>query len=254
MKTAVYSARRYDQTLLMRANAQSGGGHELVFLQDRLDGDSAQLCSGCEAVAAFVNDDLGAPVLERLAAQGIRFVTTRSTGFNHIDIQAARRLGITVARVADYSPYSVAEFAVGLLLAVNRKIARASMRTREGNFELDGLMGFDLHGKTVGVIGTGSSGAPRGAVATAIEAINRARAADARVDRRPGVFAVDIPSGLDCDTGLAAGDCVRADATATFVARKIGFDAPGAGAFTGAVHVLDIGVPRRLLDEIAADG
>jgi NAD(P)H-hydrate epimerase len=91
-------------------------------------------------------------------------------------------------------------------------------------------------------------------VATAIEAINRARAADARVDRRPGVFAVDIPSGLDCDTGLAAGDCVRADATATFVARKIGFDAPGAGAFTGAVHVLDIGVPRRLLDEIAADG
>ena len=104
------------------------------------------------------------------------------------------------------------------------------------------------------LLGTGSSGAPRGAVATAIEAINRARAADARVDRRPGVFAVDIPSGLDCDTGLAAGDCVRADATATFVARKIGFDAPGAGAFTGAVHVLDIGVPRRLLDEIAADG
>ena len=104
------------------------------------------------------------------------------------------------------------------------------------------------------LLGTGSSGAPRGGIATAIEAINRTRAADARVDRRPGVFAVDIPSGLDCDTGLAAGDCVRADATATFVARKIGFDAPGAGAFTGAVHVLDIGVPRRLLDEIAADG
>jgi NAD(P)H-hydrate epimerase len=104
------------------------------------------------------------------------------------------------------------------------------------------------------LLGTGSSGAPRGPVATAIRAINRTRAADARVDRRPGVFAVDIPSGLDCDTGLAAGDCVRADATATFVARKIGFDAPDAAAFTGAVHVLDIGVPRRLLDEIAADG
>jgi NAD(P)H-hydrate epimerase len=104
------------------------------------------------------------------------------------------------------------------------------------------------------LLGTGAAGAPRGGIAAAIEAINRARAADARVDRRPGVFAVDIPSGLDCDTGLAAGDCVRADATATFVARKIGFDAPGAGAFTGAVHVLDIGVPRRLLDEIAADG
>ena len=156
MKTAVFSARRYDQTLLARANAR--GAHELMFLQDRLDANTAQLAAGCEAVAAFVNDDLGAPVLERLSALGVRFVTTRSTGFNHIDIQAARRLGLTVARVADYSPYSVAEFAVGLLQAVNRKIARASMRTREGNFELDGLMGFDLHGKTVGVIGTGKIG------------------------------------------------------------------------------------------------
>ena len=104
------------------------------------------------------------------------------------------------------------------------------------------------------LLGTGAVGAPRGGIATAIEAINRTRAANARVDQRPGVFAVDIPSGLDCDTGVAAGDCIRADATATFVARKIAFDAPGARAFTGAVHVLDIGVPRRLLDEIAADG
>ena len=99
------------------------------------------------------------------------------------------------------------------------------------------------------LLGTGASGAPRGPVATAIRAINLARDPHGS-DSRPGkIFAVDIPSGLDCDTGLAAGDCVRADATATFVARKIGFDAPGAGAFTGAIHVLDIGVPRRLLDE-----
>jgi NAD(P)H-hydrate epimerase len=104
------------------------------------------------------------------------------------------------------------------------------------------------------LLGTGSSGAPRGAVATAIRAINLARNPHGP-DSRPGkIFAVDLPSGLDCDTGLTAGDCVRADATATFVARKIGFDAPDAGAFTGAVHVIDIGVPRRLLDEIAADG
>lgn len=104
------------------------------------------------------------------------------------------------------------------------------------------------------LLGTGSSGAPRGAVAPAIRAINLGRDPHGS-DSRPGkIFAVDIPSGLDCDTGLAAGDCVRADVTATFVARKIGFDASGAGAFTGAVHVLDIGVPRRLLDEIAADG
>jgi len=97
-------------------------------------------------------------VLAILARQGTRLIATRSTGFNHIDAASAARCGIAVVRVADYSPHSVAEFAVGLLLAVNRKIARASVRTREGNFELDGLMGFDLHGKTVGVIGTGKIG------------------------------------------------------------------------------------------------
>ena len=99
------------------------------------------------------------------------------------------------------------------------------------------------------LLGTGSSGAPRGAVATAIRAINLARHPHGSDSRAGKIFAVDIPSGLDCDTGLAAGECLRADVTATFVARKIGFDAPGAGAFTGAIHVLDIGVPRRLLDE-----
>lgn len=109
MKTAVFSARRYDQVLFAQANAQAG--HELVFFQDRLTAETARLAAG-----------------------------------------------IAVVRVTDYSPHSVAEFTVGLLLAVNRKIARASARTRDGNFELDGLMGFDLHGKTVGVIGTGKIG------------------------------------------------------------------------------------------------
>jgi len=104
------------------------------------------------------------------------------------------------------------------------------------------------------LLGTGSSGAPRGAVATAIRAINLARGPHGPDSRPHKIFAVDIPSGLDCDTGLAAGECVRADATATFVARKIGFDAPGARAFTGAVHVLDIGVPRRLLDATGVEG
>ncbi len=104
------------------------------------------------------------------------------------------------------------------------------------------------------LLGTGSSGAPRGAVATAIRAINLARNPHGSDSRPRKIFAVDIPSGFDCDTGLAADECVRADVTASFVARKIGFDAPGSGAFTGAVHVLDIGVPRRLLDETDADG
>lgn len=156
MRTSVFSTRRYDQTLLTLANAD--GRHELRFLQDRLTLETAVLAKDCPAVCVFVNDTVDAAVLAVLAAQGTRLVATRSTGFNHIDVKAADALGITVVRVTDYSPYSVAEFAVGLLLAVNRKIARASTRTRDGNFELDGLMGFDLHGKTVGVVGTGKIG------------------------------------------------------------------------------------------------
>ncbi|AWL06833.1 2-hydroxyacid dehydrogenase [Massilia oculi] len=156
MKTAVFSARRYDKTMLGQAN--EAAGHELRFLEDRLSRETAMLARGCEAVCVFVNDTVDAEVLGILAGQGVRLVATRSTGYNHIDAHAARDLGIAVVRVTDYSPNSVAEFAVGLLLAVNRKIARASVRTREGNFDLDGLMGFDLHGKTVGVIGTGKIG------------------------------------------------------------------------------------------------
>lgn len=156
MKTAVFSARRYDKLMLAQANQEAG--HELLFFEERLTRQSAALAQGCPAVCVFVNDTVDADVLALLAGQGTRLVATRSTGYNQIDLAAAEKHGIAVVRVADYSPYSVAEFAVGLLLAVNRKIARASMRTREGNFELDGLMGFDLHGKTVGIIGTGKIG------------------------------------------------------------------------------------------------
>ena len=157
MKTAVFSARRYDKTLLARAN--EGAGHALRFFEDRLTRATAGLAEGCEAVCVFVNDCVDAEVLAILARQGTRLVATRSTGYNQIDVAAALQHGIAVVRVTDYSPHSVAEFAVGLLLGVNRKIARASARTRDGNFDLEGLMGFDLHGKTVGVIGTGKIGA-----------------------------------------------------------------------------------------------
>jgi len=156
MKIGVFSARRYDRTMLERANRTAG--HQLRFFEDRLDTESALLAAGCEAVCVFVNDAVDAGVIDVLARQGTRIVATRSTGFNQIDTAAAERHGIAVVRVTDYSPHSVAEFAVGLLLAVNRKIVRASVRTRDGNFDLDGLMGFDLHGKTVGVIGTGKIG------------------------------------------------------------------------------------------------
>ena len=156
MKTAVFSARRYDKTMLAKANQEAG--HELLFFEDRLTAATALLAQGCPAVSVFVNDTVDAEVLAILAKQGTRLIATRSTGYNQIDAAAAKHHGIAVVRVTDYSPHSVAEFAVGLLLAVNRKIARASVRTRDGNFDLDGLMGFDLHGKTVGVIGTGKIG------------------------------------------------------------------------------------------------
>ena len=156
MNVAVFSAKRYDRAMLAEANAAHG--HALTFQEARLEAGTVALAAGFPVVSIFVNDDLNAAVLAALAAGGTRLVATRSTGYNQIDLEAARRSGIRVVRVADYSPYSVAEFAVGLLLALNRRIHRAYERTRGGNFELDGLMGFDLHGRTVGVIGTGKIG------------------------------------------------------------------------------------------------
>jgi D-lactate dehydrogenase len=156
MKVAVFSARKYDRELFTHAN--TAHGHALSFFDVRLTADTAALAAGYPAVCVFVNDTVDAAALAVLHAGGTRLVATRSTGFNHIDLAAAKRFGMRVARVTDYSPHSVAEFAVGLLLAVNRKIHRAYNRTRDGNFELDGLMGFDLHGRTIGVIGTGKIG------------------------------------------------------------------------------------------------
>jgi D-lactate dehydrogenase len=156
MRVAVFSAKPYDVTSL--AAAGEGTGHELVFLEPRLSVATAPLAARCEAVCAFVNDDLGADVLRGLSAQGVRLVALRSAGFNHVDLGAAAQLGLTVARVPGYSPHAVAEHAVGLVLALNRKLHRAYNRVRENNFALAGLLGFDLHGRTVGVVGTGSIG------------------------------------------------------------------------------------------------
>ena len=156
MQVAVFSARPYDASSLGVANAAAG--HTLVFHESRLSADTAALAAGSTAVCAFVNDDLGAEVLTTLAAGGTRLLALRSAGFNHVDLVAAGQLGLTVARVPAYSPYAVAEHAVALLLTLNRKIHRAHARVREGNFSLVGLLGFDLHGTTVGVVGTGLIG------------------------------------------------------------------------------------------------
>ncbi|WP_372373518.1 2-hydroxyacid dehydrogenase [Vreelandella venusta] len=156
MRVAVFSAKPYDETFLTRANASNR--HELSFFDARLTVDTAPLAKGFEVVCAFVNDHLYADVLEQLHTSGIRLVALRSAGFNHVDLAAAERLGITVVRVPAYSPHAVAEHAVALVLSLNRMTYRAYNRVREGNFSLDGLLGFDLHGKTVGVIGTGQIG------------------------------------------------------------------------------------------------
>ena len=156
MRVAMFSAKSYERTLLDELNA--GHQHELVYFDTRLGPGTVSLAAGFPVVSVVVNDVVDRDVLKQLAAGGTKLVATRSTGFNHIDLGAARELGVKVVRVVDYSPNSVAEFTVGLLLALNRKIPRAYNRTREGNFELDGLMGFDLVGRTVAVIGTGKIG------------------------------------------------------------------------------------------------
>ena len=157
MKVAVFSSKPYDQTFLAAANAQHG--HELHFFESHLTSQTTVLAAGFSAVCVFINDFLNAEALAVLAQQGTRLVALRSAGFNHVDIAAAEKLGLTVVRVPAYSPHAVAEHTVALILTLNRKTHRAYARVREGNFSLDGLLGFDLHGRTVGIVGTGKIGA-----------------------------------------------------------------------------------------------
>ncbi|MCU1677779.1 MAG: D-isomer specific 2-hydroxyacid dehydrogenase, NAD-binding protein [Frankiales bacterium] len=156
MKTAVFSAKPYDIESL---DAAADGRHDFTYLDVHLGADTARLADGFPAVCAFVNDTLDAEVLAQLATGGTRLVALRATGFNNVDVEAARAVGITVTRVPAYSPYAVAEHALTLLLSLNRHIPRASSRVRDGNFSLGGLLGFDVHGKTIGVVGTGRIGA-----------------------------------------------------------------------------------------------
>jgi D-lactate dehydrogenase len=155
MNVLVYSSRPYDEQFLKQANQ---GKHQLHFTEARLEEQTAMLAKGFEAVCCFVSDRVDAQALQHLKERGTRLVALRATGFNNVDLEAAERLGITVMRVSNYSPNSVAEFAVGMVLTMNRKIHRAHQRVREGNFRLDALLGFDLNGKTVGVVGTGRIG------------------------------------------------------------------------------------------------
>jgi D-lactate dehydrogenase len=156
MRVTVFSAKPYDMRAL--AEAAEGKALALRFLPVRLAPETAPLAEGAEAVCAFVNDHLDAETLGALARAGVRLVAMRCAGTNNVDLAAAEAAGIAVARVPAYSPHAVAEHTVALILSLNRKIHRAWARVREGNFELEGLLGFDLCGRTVGIVGTGRIG------------------------------------------------------------------------------------------------
>jgi D-lactate dehydrogenase len=154
--TVVFDTKPYDREPLQRAAA----AHDIEwrFMDCRLSAETAAAASGADAVCTFVNDRVDRRCLEALAALRVRHVALRCAGFNAVDIAAAKELGMSVTRVPAYSPYAVAEHAVALLLALNRKIPRANNRVHDLNFSLNGLVGFDLHGKTAGIVGTGKIG------------------------------------------------------------------------------------------------
>ncbi|MCV6590371.1 MAG: 2-hydroxyacid dehydrogenase [Marinobacterium sp.] len=157
MKVLCYSTRKDEIPFMEQAFADSG--HQVKFIDSHLDITTVRLAEGVEAVCVFVNDQVDAQVIEALAECGVQLIALRCAGFNNVDLEAARSQGIAVVRVPAYSPYAVAEHTVGLILMLNRHLHKAYNRVREGNFVLDGLLGFDLHGKTVAVVGTGEIGA-----------------------------------------------------------------------------------------------
>ncbi|MBW0177514.1 2-hydroxyacid dehydrogenase [Sediminibacterium sp.] len=156
MKITFFSSQPYDRTFFERFNDSLG--FELNLLDMALDENTSSLAKGSDSVCVFVNDKVTAPVIALLKDYGIKVIALRCAGFNNVDIEACRKHGIRVCRVPAYSPEAVAEHAVAMILTLNRKTHKAYNRVREQNFSLNGLLGFNLHGKTVGVIGTGNIG------------------------------------------------------------------------------------------------
>ncbi len=244
MRVTVFSAKPYDRVSFDGAN---DGRHELTYLEVHLDERTAPLAAGADAVCAFVNDVLDAPTLAALAEAGVRAVALRSAGFNNVDLEAAARLGLPVVRVPAYSPAAVAEHTIGLILALDRHLPRAYNRVREGNFALDGLLGFDLCGRTAGVVGTGRIGAR---VATVLLAFGcRVLASDpVEVPElvAAGVTYVDLPEllrsadvvTLHCPLTPATHHLIDADAVAA-MRPGVMLVNTGRGALVDAVAVIE---------------
>ena len=156
MKVALYSTKNYDRKYFELVNVKYG--FQLEFFDFQLNERTAKMAEHCDVVCIFVNDDGSRKVLEKLTALGVKMIALRCAGFNNVDLKAAKELGLQVVRVPAYSPEAVAEHTVGLMMTLNRRIHRAYQRTREANFSLEGLIGFNMHGRTVGIIGTGKIG------------------------------------------------------------------------------------------------
>jgi D-lactate dehydrogenase len=156
MKIAFYDTKPYDKPWFDRLAPEFGC--EIKYLDYQISADTARFAHSCEVVCVFVNDVVDSETIDILSGNGVKLIALRCAGYNNVDLKAACEKGLTVVRVPEYSPYSVAEHAMALLLCVNRKIHRAYSRTRENNFNINGLIGFDLHGKTVGIVGTGKIG------------------------------------------------------------------------------------------------
>ncbi|KJG10291.1 lactate dehydrogenase [Photobacterium kishitanii] len=156
MKIAVFSTKGYDQKSFAHTNKKFH--QQLTYFDFQLNHHTAKMAEGFDAICAFVNDDLSEPVLKILAEQGVKIIAMRCAGFDRVDLDAAKALNIQVVTVPAYSPESIAEHTLGLMLSLNRRIHRAYQRTRDANFSLEGLTGYNFHGRTVGVIGTGKIG------------------------------------------------------------------------------------------------
>lgn len=156
MKIAFFDAKPYD---ILSFNKQNEAyGYKIKYLENKLDEDTAILAKGYDVVCAFVNDTLNRPVVEQLNELGVKLIAMRCAGYNNVDFEATAEFNIPVVRVPAYSPYAVAEHAIALLMTLNRKTHKAYNRTRENNFNINGLLGYDLYGKTIGVVGTGKIG------------------------------------------------------------------------------------------------
>lgn len=261
MRIAVFATKPYDRRFLDGANAAFG--HDLVYFETRLDASTAPLAAGAgaEAVCVFVNDRVDADALAVLAHGGTRLVALRCAGVNNVDLAAAGRVGIDVVRVPAYSPHAVAEFTVGLLLAAWRHIPRAWARVRDHNFALDGLIGHDLHGRTVGVVGTGRIGA---IVARILAAGFGCRVLAHDLAADPALEAIGV-TYVDRGALLAAADivtlhCPLAPATRHLIdAAAIERARPGfvvvntsRGALVDTVALID-GLKRRKVGAVALD-